>query len=111
MQSIHSAFNDRSAALLTVQTLITEISTLNARIEKLKIASSKVFGGDKTKNTKMEELKEALETTEAPRIMAVREYERMILCFLSSGTCSKDTIYIYVPFSIIVLKFCEGRRK
>ena len=111
MHSIHSAFNDRSAASLTVQTLITEISTLNSRIEKLKIASSKVFGGDKTKNTKMEELKEALATTEASRITAVSEYERikvMILCFLSSGTCSKDTIYIYVPFSIIV---CEGRRK
>ena len=98
MQSIHSAFSDRSAASLTVQTLITEISTLNARIEKLKIASSKVFGGDKTKKTKMEELKEALATIETSRITALSEYERikvMILCFLSSGTVQK-TQYIYL---------------
>jgi ribosomal protein L15E len=75
MQSVHSAFNDRSTASLAVQTLVTHMSTLNARIEKLKVASSKVFGGDETKNIKVEELKEALENTRVSCIAAAREYQ------------------------------------
>lgn len=77
MQSVHTAFGDRSNALLTVQTLMTEIASLNTRIEKLAAASSKVFGGDKSRIQKMEELKEALKTTELARDTAIREYERI----------------------------------
>ena len=67
MHSVNTAFNERSTALLTVQTLATEISSLNTRIEKLMVASSKVFGGDKTRNRKIEDLKEALMTMEESR--------------------------------------------
>eukprot|EP00250_Pteridium_aquilinum_P010503 c19434_g1_i1 orf=255-1988(+) len=77
MQSVHTAFSDRSNALLTVQTLITEISSLNTRMEKLAVASSKVFGGDKSRIHKIEELKAASKTTEDARDSAVREYERI----------------------------------
>lgn len=77
MQSVRTAFSDRSNALLTVQTLITEISAINTRIDKLAAASSKIFGGDKSRLHKIEELKEALKTTEEARETAIREYERI----------------------------------
>lgn len=77
MHSINTAFRDRSTALLTVQTLTTEVTTVNARIEKLKIASSKIFGGDKTRDRKIEDLKEALVAIEESRDSATREYERI----------------------------------
>lgn len=77
MHSINTAFKDRSTALLTVQTLITEVSSVNTRIEKLKVASSKIFGGDKTRDRKIEDLKEALLTIEESRDSATREYERI----------------------------------
>ncbi|KAI5074214.1 hypothetical protein GOP47_0010175 [Adiantum capillus-veneris] len=77
MQSINTAFKDRSTALLTVQTLISEVTALNAKIEKLKVASSKVFGGDKSRDRKIEESKEALVTMEESRDSATREYNRI----------------------------------
>ncbi|MCO5580665.1 hypothetical protein L7F22_034535 [Adiantum nelumboides] len=77
MQSINTAFKDRSTALLTVQMLISEVSSLNTKIEKLKLASSKIFGGDKTRDRKIEELKEALATMEESRDSATREYNRI----------------------------------
>ncbi|MCO5587952.1 hypothetical protein L7F22_041905 [Adiantum nelumboides] len=77
MQSVHTAFNDRSNALLTAQILMTEIASLNIKIEKLAVASSKVFGGDRSRMHKIEEMKEALQTTELARDTAVREYERI----------------------------------
>lgn len=77
MQSVHTAFGDRSNALLTVQTLLTEISSINTRMDKLAAASSKIFGGDKSRLYKIEELKEALKTTEAARETAVQEYLRV----------------------------------
>lgn len=84
MQSVRTAFSDRSNALLTVQTLITEISSINTRIDKLAAASSKIFGGDKSRLHKIEELKEALKTTEEARETAIREYERIKVLALSS---------------------------
>ncbi|KAH7445393.1 hypothetical protein KP509_01G006700 [Ceratopteris richardii] len=77
MQSMNVAFKDRATALLTVQTLNTEVSSVNTRIEKLKVASSKVFGGDKARDRKIEELKEALLTIEESRDGATREYNRI----------------------------------
>ena len=82
MHSVNTAFNERSTALLTVQTLATEISSLNTRIEKLMVASSKVFGGDKTRNRKIEELKEALMNMEEARDRATAEYERIKVNFV-----------------------------
>ncbi|KAA8543697.1 hypothetical protein F0562_021557 [Nyssa sinensis] len=64
MLAIHTAFSDRSSALLTVQTLLSELSSLHLRGEKLEAASSKIFGGDKSRVHKIEELKETIRVTE-----------------------------------------------
>ncbi|GLU11931.1 hypothetical protein SLE2022_286490 [Rubroshorea leprosula] len=77
MLAVHGAFSDRSSALLTVQTLLSELSSLNSRIEKLEAASSKIFGGDKSRIRKIEELKETIRATEDAKNVAIREYERI----------------------------------
>ncbi|XP_009618773.1 sorting nexin 2B [Nicotiana tabacum] len=77
MLAVNNAFSDRSSALLTVQTLLSELSSLNSRIEKLEAASSKIFGGDRARIRKIEELKETLRVTEDAKSSAVREYERI----------------------------------
>ncbi|KAJ8768681.1 hypothetical protein K2173_023585 [Erythroxylum novogranatense] len=75
--SVHGAFSDRSSALLTVQTLLSELSALESRAEKLEAASSKIFGGDKSRIRKIEELKETMRATEDAKNVAIREYERI----------------------------------
>ncbi|KAK7276059.1 hypothetical protein RIF29_17191 [Crotalaria pallida] len=77
MLAVHGAFSDRSSALLTVQTLLSELSSLESRAEKLEAASSKVFGGDKSRIRKLEELKETIKVTEDAKNVAIREYERI----------------------------------
>lgn len=77
MLGIHHAFSDRSSALLTVQTLISELSSLNSRAEKLETATSKIFGGDKSRIRKLEELKDSIRVTEDAKSCAIREYERI----------------------------------
>ncbi|XP_057955493.1 sorting nexin 2A-like [Malania oleifera] len=77
MLAVHSAFSDRSSALLTVQTVMSELSSLHARVEKLEAASSNIFGGDRTRIRKMEELKESVRVTEDAKCCAVREYEQI----------------------------------
>ncbi|XP_010264532.1 PREDICTED: sorting nexin 2A-like [Nelumbo nucifera] len=77
MLAVHSAFSDRSSALLTVQTLLSELSSLQSRAEKLEVASSKIFGGDRSRIRKIEELKETIRVTEDAKSCAVREYERI----------------------------------
>lgn len=77
MLAVHSAFSDRSSALLTVQTLISELSSLHSRTEKLESASSKIFGGDKSRIRKLEDLKSAIRVTEDAKSCAIREYERI----------------------------------
>lgn len=87
MLAINNAFSDRSSALLTVQTLSSELASLHLRIEKLEVASSRIFGGDKSRMRKIEELKEAVRVTESAKNCADREYERIkvtysyIFCF------------------------------
>ncbi|EXB25846.1 Sorting nexin 2A [Morus notabilis] len=75
MLAANTAFSDRSSALLTVQTLSTELTSLKSRIEKLEAASSKIFGGDRSRMRKIEELKETVRLTEDAKSSAVREYE------------------------------------
>lgn len=75
MLAVHAAFADRSSALLTVQTLMSDLSALHARAEKLEAASSKIFGGDKSRIQKLEELKEIIRKTEDAKSCAIREYE------------------------------------
>lgn len=85
MLAVQGAFSDRSSALLTVQTLISELSSLQSRAEKLEAASSKVFGGDKSRNGKLQELKETIRVTEDAKHVATREYERIkagFKCFI-----------------------------
>ncbi|XP_010423252.1 PREDICTED: sorting nexin 2B-like [Camelina sativa] len=77
MMAVQGAFADRSSALLTVQTLLSEISSLEGRAEKLEAASSKVFGGDKSRIKKIEELKETIKVTEDSKNVAIREYEQI----------------------------------
>ncbi|KAL5126683.1 Sorting nexin 2B [Glycine soja] len=77
MLAVNNAFSDRSSALLTVQTLSSELASLHSRVEKLEVASSKIFGGDKSRMRKIEELKEAIRVTENAKICADREYERI----------------------------------
>eukprot|EP01018_Ginkgo_biloba_P028073 Gb_22448 [translate_table: standard] len=77
MQAVHTAFADRSNALLTVQTLMSDLSSMNLRVENLTAASSKIFGGDKTRNRKAEELRDTIKVTEEARHCALREYERI----------------------------------
>ncbi|CAM6079805.1 unnamed protein product [Sphagnum tenellum] len=74
MQGLHTAFADRSNALLTVQTLMSDVATNNMRIEKLEAASNKFFGGNSTHNRKVSELKEAVKVTEEARDLAQKEY-------------------------------------
>lgn len=77
MLAVNNAFSDRANALLTVQTLISELASLNVRIEKLEAASSKIFGGDRSRIRKIDELKETVRVTEEAKTCAVREYERI----------------------------------
>ncbi|KAK9077956.1 hypothetical protein SSX86_002013 [Deinandra increscens subsp. villosa] len=77
MLTVNNAYADRSNALLTVQTLLSELSNLNFRIEKLEAAASKIFGGDRSRVRKIEELKETMRVTDEAKNRAVREYERI----------------------------------
>lgn len=77
MLAVNNALSDRSSALLTVQTLLSELSSLGSRIEKLEAASSKIFGGDRARIRKIEELKETLRITEDAKECAIGEYERI----------------------------------
>ncbi|XP_047333913.1 sorting nexin 2A-like [Impatiens glandulifera] len=77
MLAVNNAFSERSSALLTVQTLLSELSSLESRIEKLEAASSKVFGGDSTRIRKIDDLKDTVRVTEDAKSCAIREYERI----------------------------------
>lgn len=77
MLDVNSAYSDRSNALLTVQTLVSEVSTLNSRIEKLEAVAFKVFGGDNSRVQKIEDMKETMRVTNEAKNHAVREYERI----------------------------------
>ncbi|KAI3809167.1 hypothetical protein L1987_25137 [Smallanthus sonchifolius] len=77
MLTVNNAYADRSNALLTVQTLLSELSNLSIRIEKLEAAASKIFDGDRSRVRKIEELKETMRVTDDAKNRAVREYERI----------------------------------
>lgn len=78
MLAVHNAFSDRSSALLTVQTLVSELSSIQSRAKKLQTASSKIFGGvQHSKMQKLEELDETIKMTEDSKNCAIRQYERI----------------------------------
>ncbi|KAL9268116.1 Sorting nexin 2A-like protein [Drosera capensis] len=72
-----NAFTDRSSVLLTVQTLFSELSSLQSRIARLEAASYRVFGGDKARINRIEGLKETMRHTEDAKNEAMKEYERI----------------------------------
>ncbi|GAB4824320.1 Sorting nexin 2B [Ancistrocladus abbreviatus] len=76
MLAAHSAFSDRSSVLLTVQTLLSEISSLQSKLDRLESASTKVFDGDKSRH-KIQELKETMRVMEDAKNCAIREYEQI----------------------------------
>ncbi|KAD3067515.1 hypothetical protein E3N88_35395 [Mikania micrantha] len=69
---VHTAFSDRLSALLTVQTLTSELNSLYTRAEKLER-----FSSDKSKTLKLGEIKEAIRVTEDAKSCATSEYERI----------------------------------
>ncbi|KZV25767.1 sorting nexin 2B-like [Dorcoceras hygrometricum] len=77
MFSVHNAFSDRSSALLTLQTLVSELHSLHSRTEKLETASSKLFGSDKARIRKLQELNNAIKVTDDAKSCAIREYDRI----------------------------------
>lgn len=77
MLAVQSGFSDRASALLTVQTLMSDLSSLHSKVEKLEAASSKIFGGDQSRLQKLEELKGKISITEDSKSCAVREYKRI----------------------------------
>ncbi|GAA0139754.1 scaffold/adaptor protein [Lithospermum erythrorhizon] len=77
MLAVNSAFSERTSALLSVQTLLSDVSSLNSKIEKLEAASSKIFGGDSSRIRKIEELRDTVRATEDAKDNAVKEYERI----------------------------------
>lgn len=74
---VHTAFSDRSSALLTVQTITTELDSLYSQAEKLDTSSSKTYGSDKSKTLKLGEVREAIRVTEDLKSCAKKEYERI----------------------------------
>lgn len=85
MLAVSNAFSDRASALLTVQTLMSDLSSLHARAEKLEAASSKIFGGDRTRLRKVE-LRETIRATEDAKSCAIREYERIKVVLFYRGS-------------------------
>ncbi|XP_051143464.1 sorting nexin 2A-like [Andrographis paniculata] len=77
MLAVNTAFSDRSSALLTVQTLIAELSSLHSKAEKLESASSKIFGADKSRTSKLQEVKDTIRVTEDAKSCGIKEYERI----------------------------------
>lgn len=77
MSAVHSALSDRSSALLTVQTLASELLSLHKKAEKLEAPSSNLFGGDRTRPRKIEQLKETMRVTEEAKQCAVQRYQQI----------------------------------
>ncbi|CAI9778667.1 unnamed protein product [Fraxinus pennsylvanica] len=79
--SVHSAFSDRSSALLTIQSLTSELSSLHSRAAKHEATSSKNFGGDNSRIHKLEELKESIRVTEDAKSRAIRDYDQIKVAY------------------------------
>lgn len=76
--------SDRSSALLTVQTLISDLSSLHAKAGKLESGSSGIFSPDKARVRKIEEMKETIRMTEDAKNVAYSDYERIKVLYIVS---------------------------
>ncbi|KAI0531174.1 hypothetical protein KFK09_000727 [Dendrobium nobile] len=77
MLSIRNAFSERSGALLTVQTLISDLASWHARAEKLEAASARFFSGYDSRIQRLEEIRRTIRITEDAKSCATREYEKI----------------------------------
>jgi hypothetical protein len=80
MQALHATYADRNNALVSVQTLSTDVAALNKQIEKSVAASSKVFGGSKSQDRRTGELKETLTITEEAYQQGHKQYDLIKVC-------------------------------
>lgn len=92
MLAIDNAFTDRSNAFLTVQTVESELSSLKSQVQKLEGASFKLFGGERSRMHKIEELKETIKATEDAKCCATKEYERIKVCQANKTICMDNWI-------------------
>lgn len=108
MLAVHGAFSDRASALLTIQTLMSDLTSLHARTEKLEAASSKIFGGDRARIRKVEELKETIRVNEDAKSCALREYERIkVMNYLFVRISQLWSSYLQQNWlHVLLLSFC-----
>jgi hypothetical protein len=98
MQALHAAHADRSNALLTVQTLMSELEATNIRVEKLNVAASRYFGVDNSRNRKIEELKEQAKADAQARDLAQQQYESIKVSLI----CANAQYRCYSPWVVHV---------
>ncbi|XP_020585831.1 sorting nexin 2B-like isoform X2 [Phalaenopsis equestris] len=77
MLSIRNAYSERSSALLTLQTVLSDLASWHARAEKLEAASARIFGGNDSRIQRLEEIKRNIRITEDAKSCASREYEKI----------------------------------
>ena len=110
MLAVNNAFSDRSNALLTVQTLVSELSSLNSRIEKLEVASSKIFGGDRARIRKIEELRETVRATEDAKTCAIAEYKRIkVGLFHFNEQLLEEHVNLSLAYAFVYSLVCPDR--
>lgn len=77
MLSIRNAFSERSNALLTVQTLLSDLASWHVRAKKLEAASVRIFGGNDSRIQRIDEIRRTITITEDAKSCAAREYEKI----------------------------------
>mmetsp|Transcript_30233 Transcript_30233/g.41845 ORF Transcript_30233/g.41845 Transcript_30233/m.41845 type:complete len:619 (+) Transcript_30233:130-1986(+) len=75
--SVRKALADRTNALLTAQTLESELKAKKERMTKLETHKAKVFGGEKNHQRRVEDLRKEIEACENSHRCAVQEYGRI----------------------------------
>jgi len=75
--AVKKAMAHRTDALLTAQTLEAEVASKKQRITRLDEQRAKVFGGDKARQRKIDELTREVEAAEASHGAALEEFERI----------------------------------
>eukprot|EP00252_Welwitschia_mirabilis_P000520 TRINITY_DN10491_c0_g2_i1.p1 TRINITY_DN10491_c0_g2~~TRINITY_DN10491_c0_g2_i1.p1 ORF type:complete len:531 (-),score=130.03 TRINITY_DN10491_c0_g2_i1:46-1638(-) len=75
MQAVHTAFSDRSDALSTIQSLMSELSSLKSKDECLSSSSSGFYGDTIGNSLKAAESREHIRATQKNLDHATRQYE------------------------------------
>eukprot|EP00271_Cylindrocystis_brebissonii_P014179 TRINITY_DN35440_c0_g1_i1.p1 TRINITY_DN35440_c0_g1~~TRINITY_DN35440_c0_g1_i1.p1 ORF type:complete len:578 (-),score=129.39 TRINITY_DN35440_c0_g1_i1:493-2226(-) len=77
MQAVHAAFQDRHQALLTVQTLSTDLATKKDKEEKLSLTMQRMLGGDAAKKRQLGALQAEVQSIQTASSVAEEEYEKI----------------------------------